>query len=636
MLTSEYKIKEFPDGEDYWLIKWIDEFQLAHLKTRSTSVGVILQKLKAKDVTELNSATTADVPSILGKDVQENIPIFSTLRVLVGTLPLLQIGQIYKNGILAANLPTLTEILTWSKGDEDIEVTLGQETKSPAGWKPGLPHKILNAFEYFGLLRSGANMGRSRCQVITAKTDSGIDEFVIPRTTLFKAFYAQQTEIAKAFCRGPWSQRFKDVICMSEFQSGIKTKVSHEGRQWDLVLETLVPDKYLAPLALLYFDDYARKCAESIYTASLQDRAGKMHAPWYASAKIPYLPKNEPFRMVTQCLPLKPWGLTKSTGNQYRKFLVTSITGSSWPSHLPPLGLGRRNMATTSDNQISRNEPAPYSSGRPRSNKAVSLNSGHDARRHSSIIHVDSEDWIWLTAPKIERLTKESSNAYEGARKRSDECDDLHASLGEHTSQADSLTIAETVPLKREPQKRFEQIIQILHEMRDAGKVEAIRVVSSPRRWQQTECGGRSCWSFITERAAIQKRKTGKSWRILEYASSGTKEHIYRSALVLELIYGGAKHYWIEIECRKKEHGFRSVLLSNLGDEYLELIGLTIDIVAEVKGIKLERELSHSLSEFHVEVASYKHRYESQTDSNLDAVSVRQFLFSRKARREKR
>lgn len=629
MSGEQHQITEFPEGDDLWLVKWIDEFRLPHLKTRSASVGVVLQQLSARDFTELDSLKANQLSHILGRGKEAGAPVFKIPRVMVGSLPVLEIGQIFQNRVKVGQLPTsMATILIYpTVPTYEAEVTMEQEVPPPPWWKKGFPHKTLNAYEYVGLWA----MGKSRCDVIRRREGIHIHEYIIPKTVIFKAFYGLHTEMAKAFCNGPWSKRFEDVICMHDFESGLKTQKVNDGKQWNIVLETLVPNAFAYPLALLFFDDYARKCAEAIYTRSQQDKNGKADAPWYASAKIPYFPIREPFNMRVKCLPLPVRTAIDDDETKYeiRRFLVTSIVGSSWPSHLPIVGIGRRNSGIKGEVQVPDGSRPPYVRINEGEKEGIqtTIDGTSDADTNTAVKKLSGEEWIWLNEPKSTKLTKNSSKKYEGNRPVKQDSGD-RVSTGEHTHEKDGLGKGQATTLVRSPERRFEQIIKILDQLKTEGILTSIREVPAPNAWQQTSRGGRSCWSFIAEETAKLGKRPGRTWRIVDYSTENSKNAVYRCALVLELEINGRCHYWIEIECRKKD-GFRSPFLSNLGSNYRGVIESAIEIIAIEKGKNLEEKLKSGLSDGSMRVDSYKHYYPSKDHSELDISSVRRFLTGR-------
>lgn len=626
MSEYQHEIAEFPEGNDLWLVKWIDEFRLPHLRTRSASVGVVLQQLSARDVKGLDSLKATELSHILGRKKDACNPVFKVPRVMVGLLPVLAIGQIYQNRMRVGQLPTTMATISIHRAAsaDEAEIEIGQQVPPPPWWDSRFPHRILNPHEYAGLF----GMSKSRCDVIRRNDGIHVNEYIIPKTVIFKAFYGMHTEIAKAFCNGPWSQRYEDVICMHDFESGLKTQNIDNGKQWDIVLETLVQDEFAYPLALLLFDDYARKCAEAIYTRSQQDKNGKTDAPWYAGAAIPYCPINEPFRMRVKSLPLPVRTVMHDDQTKYelRRFVVTSIVGSSWPSHLPTVGVGRRNSGTKGEIQIADSSRPPYvranESDKGRTKTTIDGTSDVAANAIAQTLKV--EEWVWLNQPKSTRLTKSSSKKYEGKRSTT-QCRGDIVSTGEHTYEEDGLGKGEATTVVRSPERRFEQIIEILEKLKGEGLIADIREVPAPEAWRQQSRGGRPCWSFIAEETAKLGRVTGRSWRIIDYGSEDSRTIMHRCALVLALTIGDNLHYWIEIECRKTQR-FRSPFLSNVGSDYREIIAASIDAIAMKKGRNLENELKLSFSGSNIIVDSYKHHYPAKDHSGLDISSVRRFL----------
>ncbi|KYP10900.1 MAG: hypothetical protein A0129_10395 [Limnobacter sp. CACIAM 66H1] len=241
--NAEIKISGFPEDDGYWFVKWIDEFRLPHLTTSSASVKVVLQKLGSVDFHNLNNLGSTDIRSILGqrkKDADVIIEIRCPV-VMPGTLPLVFIGAIYQRGVYVGRLPTRRRTIALADGgQEGFELSLSQQITPPPGWPEGAPYSLLNRFEYSvipNIMRS------SRCLMI----NRGEDTFIIPRMTIFKTFYAPHTELAKAFCGGPWNDRLDEVICLDDFESGLKTQKITHPEQWNIILQVRVPDVF-APL----------------------------------------------------------------------------------------------------------------------------------------------------------------------------------------------------------------------------------------------------------------------------------------------------------------------------------------------------------------------------------------------------
>jgi hypothetical protein len=372
MSNNQEIFENFPDDGGCWLVKWIDEFRLAHARTRSTSVAAILQRLRYTSSEEIAWLHAANCPEILGRQSDGEWPRFCIVRVLVGSLPNLTLGAIFQNKVKIGELPWLLQQLTSHPGElDETEVEVGTEVTPPPGWSARYPYRTLNAFEYAGLTDHNhgtlgpARFTKSRLMVFVRRHGRREDIYVIPRTAIFKAFYAPTTEIAKAFCGGPWATSLESVYCLSDLKSGLKTEDT--GAQWNVILQPRIPHHFAWLLAVLLFDPFGRACAESIYARGLQDRQSSAMEPWYASARIPYRAVDEPLRIAVKCLPLRRRSVANQEGeiSETRKFLVAEICGSTWPSHYPLVGWEKANSGETSPDSKPVDLPPPYY-GHPR------------------------------------------------------------------------------------------------------------------------------------------------------------------------------------------------------------------------------------------------------------------------------
>jgi hypothetical protein len=108
------------------------------------------------------------------------------------------------------------------------------------------------------------------------------------------------------------------------------TGVSADGYQWNVVLQTQVPDPFAGILAVLQFDDYGSVCARAIHTKAMEDRRLDRRASWYASAQIPLQVRTGKLELAVKHLQLR--SRREHVDGQWRehqKFLVTDISGSS-------------------------------------------------------------------------------------------------------------------------------------------------------------------------------------------------------------------------------------------------------------------------------------------------------------------
>jgi hypothetical protein len=628
MSPSTVVIREFPKDDSLWFVKWIDEFRIPHLGTRSASVSVILQKLPFSDISEVGKLKPEELFQILGqRNKDPNVEVLpANPLVMPGTLPMLYIGAIFKNKVRVGELPVKRKQLTLQRGgQEGTEITLGEELEAPSGWTKGAAYRILNKYEYSVALHK---MPRSRCLVIKRR---GIT-YVIPRMSIFKTFYACHTELAKAFCNGPWPERLEDVIYLPMLESGLKTEITADG-QWNMIVQTRVPDSFAVILALFYFDPFARACAESIYSKSLQDRNGITHEPWYASAQIPFRETYEPFHMDVRGFELRGWKYTDEDGVDavHKKFLVTEIVSTTWPDWIPIIGRERYNSGRTGKEQIRVDGPRPYpKKPEPDSeNPEIEIDGEDDADATTSALHMNAIEFSWLNQPKTIKLDKKSSKHYtEPDGPRRPPTDGSRVSTGEDTHQFGNPSKGEAEIRIRLPEKRFEHILEALQQLVDKNIIESIAEFPCPIPGKQIRRGSLQCWSFIDEETLKNNYRPRRGWRIAEYDADNPKKSLYRSALVVKLMIKGGVHYWIEIECRKSERGFRSPLLSNVTSNETEIINAALEVIVECGGVSMESRLNALLRSHSITADCYKHFY-ARESSKFDIESIKRFLMGR-------
>lgn len=626
MVTGRNPIDEFPKDDALWFIKWIDEFRLPHGLTRSASVKVILQRLPFSNPREINKVGFNDLEKILGKRKIDDEPVLAVpIPVLAGQLPLLSIGSIYLNQERIGELPSKRLKLEFhdSMQDED-EIPLGQPVDPFPTWKSQKPCLIVNDWEYYGISNV---MPKSRCLVVTRRNR----KYVIPQTTIFKAFYAFHTETVKAFCHGPWSERLKDVICLSDLESGLKTEVDQETGRWNIVLQTLIGMEHAPIMALLYFDAYARVCAESIYSRSLQDRVGHATAPWYASAQIPFASQKEGFLLDLKGFPLRSWKYKDEDGQdaELSKFLVTEIVGSSWPNYVPEIGWEKFNSGEGSANPTKVEGNAPYRNQKqtPNNGQKIAVISSQDAHVESAVIHMAVSEFGWLNQPRTTKLEKSSSKRYSNQPPKETKDDSDKASTGDHNYAEGSASKGEAENRVRPPDKRFEDLINSLMALIDDKDqiIQDIKVLQPPYAGKIISRNNLPCWSFTSEECRHGLGRDRKGWRYLDYVADDPRKHLYRSALVLIISRNAQTHYWIEIECRPTEAGYCSVLLSNVSSDPYDTILNALEVVVEKKGRNLDHAIAYAFKSEGISAEAYRHGFEGES-TKLKLASLKRFF----------
>lgn len=556
-------IEEFPKDDAYRLVKWVDKFTLPHLTTRSTSVTVRLQQVPFQRHSDLNRLTRESAVALLPLDrTDAGQAQYTSVAVHAGLLPHLAIGRVYQGQRLVGELPTRQATLTLVDAELSChEIKIGEELPAPAGWT--YPYKQLLSREFGGIQ---TEFGASRCLVFVDA--SGI-EYVIPRALIFQRFYAIQRELANAFTSGPWTQTRHSIVYEGQLKSGLETRIDPATGAWHVILQTHVDNDFARLAALLYFDDYAAARAESIYTGMLSDRRANVHAPWFASAQIPFRAEAKPLRLQVKGFMLPPrLGRREGGGKPVvhkQSFLVTSILGSSWPSYTPPIKAGRLNSGDKGKEQLPAQGDRPYANrlrARPAGSEMVTTSATDASAAQGDAVTLE-DTFSWLDGEEPEKLTKDRSQLYSDSDLRPAPPPPDAASGGERTHQGGNAAPAHHKVLVRDSVNRFRYLLDAFELLHSAGDLQRYTVFQPAISSQLAQCGGLSCWNFLDDMARRTGRWPSAGWRMLERARGvGTERTLGkpRCVLVVRIEVGSHLGYWFEIETRTTEGGVLSPL----------------------------------------------------------------------------
>jgi len=86
---------DFPEGDDYWVVKWYDRYTQAHALSRSPSFEVLLERVAISDARELRTLNRSSIGSLLSSI--SSTKVFKTARIATGSLPFVRLGHGYQN-----------------------------------------------------------------------------------------------------------------------------------------------------------------------------------------------------------------------------------------------------------------------------------------------------------------------------------------------------------------------------------------------------------------------------------------------------------------------------------------------------------------------------------------------------------
>ncbi len=188
-------------------------------------------------------------------------------RVLVGALPSIRIGYVYRDGKRVGVLPSqelsLGDALSKAEGSGkygrsiQLDTVIGKDGDFPI---KAVPTSQLH-LEHSVRFRSGVLMAENSA--------SGI-EFLIPRSLIFRTFYARSTYLASVFTAGIWDETVGRVIFLDKEFAGNWTRELQDPRCFHLVMQRGMRKSDAESVALLHFYPYGRAAASALYTPMLK------------------------------------------------------------------------------------------------------------------------------------------------------------------------------------------------------------------------------------------------------------------------------------------------------------------------------------------------------------------------------
>jgi hypothetical protein len=604
---------KFPQGEALWLVRWIDEFRVAHGTSISPSVHVLLQRLEESEVAL--QSLTADRAAALWSQPSEDIEDTKVVPILVGYLPGLSVGQVYRAGRLVFELPARRKTITLADGEADGEdVGVRDIAAAPPWWGRDFPHPALSPFEFPSLT---SRFERSRCLVLRDATQA----VVVPRIVIFRSFYGLHSELARAFCSGTYDQAMKRLVSFEEHENGLRTCVDEIANEWHIIVQRRVPNAFARLLAILLFDPFARQCAEELYSQSLQQRGGNALASWHCRAKLPF--------HGALTLRLKGYDLAVNSSAKHRlpRFLVTAITAAPVPGYLLPIHAERSNSNSLSNDPRPGDTDTTYAS-RSRTKPTPSflrLETDADADQDYQSFRHDIFSFEWLGAGPVPKIEKQSHKCYGGNHLL--ERKHAHRGVGSAgepggAGGAAPVDVGTTV---RKRNKSFLRLLELFEELVKDGRLDRAVIVQPDEPSRRVEQGGVPCWNFLDDRARVTGVWPKRAW-VMVKESEAVGRHprpVPRACMLVELHSGGSVGLWAEIESEAKG-GYLSPLLVADGRGIRADPGALVDLIAQNKGRNLKRELAPVVGADDASIGTYKHCYGQ--DGRITATSVVRFL----------
>ena len=591
----------FPSDSRLYFIRWIDRYTKPHKASTSTSVCCYLVPLP-DDITNPARATQDQIAKLFG--YSEQMPFVA--RVLVGALPSIRIGYVYRDrkrvGVLPALELSLGDALSKAEGSAKYGRNIQLDTVID---KDGdFPIKAVPTSQLH--LEHGV---RSRSGVLMAEDSASGIEFLIPRSVIFRTFYARSTYLASVFTTGVWAETVGRVIFLDKEFAGNRTCVQEDPRCFHLVMQRGMRRADAPAVALLHFYAYGKAAADALYVPMLKAQTGGGFSgdfSWYTNAQIPMDPDLGPYTGRVM-----GYYLTPRRGRQPRRtFLVTALLQYSLPHDFPALGDILVNDPDVEGKIQHKDGPRPYGGAPDRGRKRPNGMQDNDGQNSSTIHQAfdepsDTFEFI-NTSPRFD-LVKDHSAVYSGPRAPGPKTSTEEGSFGDRDGANNSKSALDARLVSRASDSNFTALLEVLEAVKSAGAVADFSPVFPQDPTQRVPIGSCVCWNFLDElqRAAGYERLVRKGWAFLhqEGKRSGGQE---RGALVIDVtLADGRTGFWIEIQTRQ---GAMSPLLIDDGSDPSSQISTALNIIFSARGSNLEDHFRMASVEAHC----FTHRYVSQ------------------------
>lgn len=591
----------YPDDSRLYFIRWIDRYTKPHKASTSTSVCCYLVPLP-EDIKDPARSTPDQIAKLFG--YSDQVPFVA--RVLVGALPSIRIGYVYRDrrrvGVLPSQELSLGDALSKGEGSGkygpniQLDTVIGKDGDFPIKAVPTSQLHLDHSVRF----RSGLLMAEDSA--------SGI-EFLIPRSLIFRTFYARSAYLASVFTTGIWEENVGKVLFLEKEFAGNWTRELEDPRCFHLVMQRGMRKADAASVALLHFYPYGKAAADALYTPMLRaqnDAAFGGDFSWYSNAQIPMDPDLGPYRGRVMGYYLTPHKSRRSR----KTFLVTSFLGLSLPRDFPEMGDILVNDGNRDGDLEHTDGPRPFDGAPDRGRKRpdrMQDDDGHNASTTHLAFDEPSDTFDWLDAPRRFDLVKDHSTVYTGPRVPGPNTSTGEGSFGDRDGAKDSKSALDARLKSRASESNFMALLEVLNAVKAAGAIADFSPVYPQDSTQRVPIGSCVCWNFLDElqRAAAYDRLVRRGWAFLhqEGKRSGGLE---RGALVIDVtLSDGRTGFWIEIQTRQ---GAMSPLVIDDGSDPDSQISTALNIIFSAKGSNLDDHFRMTSAKAYC----FTHRYVSE------------------------
>lgn len=530
------------DGFLRW-VRWIDKVEVAGGGTGSPHVHVLLSL-------PLDGADPARPPTPAQTLLAGRGDAGMLVRVHVGDMPALSPGLLVRDGKRVGWLDMEERTFAFDRNtaSDPLACRRGSPAERPAFWKAGIPWNVLPASKY----PLGHVLEQARCIVV----HDGVHQLVLPCSEVFRFFYAPETLAADVLLRAPFDL-VKDKLLNSEwtgprpdgsFQVGLRSGLT--GRSAASLANLVLGGRAAA-------ERLRRMMVPGAVTASDAVDAGMIEAA------IPYDWTH--MRIKVRGVQLYP-ELRRS--GALDKFLAMVIVGVVWP--VPPVGVPKQVHYRLDNFNTERGEGdtpphLPHPAGARSLPAATQGGDLEETADDPSGIGTEATFVEVLAAlveggPEVFRMPLEAGRMPCRSKviKTSGTADRVSAA----DQQRGSAGVGALRHVQAEPDAEDEASVVRSRFAALAARLEELRTVSLIESWAPVDPGpamravreGMPVWPFPGVDAETKRK--------LRWSNLLPGVYRARTALVVAISVGGRMAYWLEVELRPDEAGYRSVVFT--------------------------------------------------------------------------
>ena len=599
----------YPADDRNWFIRHIDGFVKPHLGTTSASVRCELAPIPEEWTEEPSQLSPSKVAHLFGRRNPETI----ITTILVGAIPSMLIGLVFRQGAYVGSLPAVDLSLSSALQEAEASDLHGYDRESAASravhastevdrTKRGHPVIVLTEEQLH--LSSDA---RRHSEFLVVRDDSDPDpsnhiEFVIPRVVIYRTYYGFNTKMANLFTQGQWSDVDSEAVFKGDF-AGNKTEVNLETGAWHIVLALGMSEDDAHQTALLYFDEYGKAQANRLSNPMTQamervqlNSGADVH--WYTNARLPLDPTRGPYTGTVSGYFLDP---RRDGSFRGKVFLVRAIHSLNFPHGLPPIGhiLVNNNDPGLEQEEIDVPQTWPSKpKNKKRPGKMPNVDT-HDASTRMPGFKLPSSNFLIIPQPESFALIKDKSTTRTGRKKRNNEQPSPQGSSGNANGNGESQSAHEAELEKRAPYPLFAALIEAMAALKAEGLIKNASPIDPTNHEERVMAGGHECWNFLSEaqRLALETYDMGRSdepyWptRCWQYIVSGGSPYkaLERAALVLRVdLPNGKTGIWFEIETKEAE-SYTSALVMHESGDIRKAVKDGLDVICQARGVSLSK-----------------------------------------------